>query len=815
MDKKIFLVLLALSFASPSGAYDNIITHPDLTRAAVDKSVASPGAGLMKDLGLDSWVGNPQFPFYLGRGAPSYLIAKGVRLEDDPEPRVANHFYDPVHGRPLTVSGVALGKASPAWALEGFPFEGEEIPEQDFSLSDARRSMYQALTEPGPQARRDQYWADTFRRLGQVIHHIQDMAQPQHVRNDQHVDKWYLWPYYNPSLYERYTMESRGRVLELAASGQVQAAFPGAPELRHPFHFWVNDAHVGMAEFTNRNFISQGTNFALWRDQVVTPMYSQPVPGTPRDYTLEDLYGAPASVPPHMASLCSGQGAACIMTMYPSVGPTLAVEKASTLSIYDQDLRNRGLEVIYDRWDEDIQYTVTRLFSLNRFNMDEAHRVLIPRTVSYSAGFINYFFRGKLEIEPPELGAYAYADQTAGEGFSKMRAKIRNVTPLEGLNGGTVGAVVKFRRNECYEPDLSGEFSVSPSGGMVFPRCDEGESFVTNEVFITKSQEQSLTLGSGQEREVTFTFLEPIPFNATDVYLQVIYRGRVGAEVDSIAVGTEDISEPTFSAISNATDVFVIPDRFNRGTIHYWRDIRARIAEPPYSVVDLNQDGNYASPPDVNIEGGDIHVDIYLDGGLIGHVPALPEGRFARIALLLGSSGNIHLHVTGTGLNNVYSDSVTPRIWRLDWERRRYDFSLLWLGRNELLQAHAAFFLRYLVPPYDSDTLFLKPSLMPDATQPLQATMVPMSTGEAVGSRWLGEGLLAESVTPDFFGHLERRGGVIPTGEYFAPAAPSTVPWQPASYARFAGSERTRMSHLEATPTRQVSAPAAGAPPGR
>ncbi|HYH96399.1 hypothetical protein [Hyalangium sp.] len=730
MDKKLFLLLLALSFAPPSWAYDDGITHPDLTRAAVDKSMASPNAGLMKDLGLASWVGNRRFPFYLGRGAPSYLIAEGVRLEDA-DFRVFNHFYDPVHGRPLTAFGRVWGKISPAWALEDRLFDEEEIPEQDFSFRDARRSMYQALTTPGSQEQRDQYWADTFLKLGHVIHHIQDMAQPQHVRNDQHVEAWYLGPLQNPSLYERYTKESRGRVMELATSGQVQAAFPGAPELRHPFHFWVNDAQSGMAEFTNRNFVSQGTNFELWRDQVVTPTYPQPVPGTPRDYTLEELYGAPESVPPHMASLCSGHGVACIMTMYPSLGPTLAIEKASTLSIYDQDLRNKGVEVIYDRWDEDIQYTVTRLFALNRFNLDEAQRVLIPRTVSYSAGFINYFFRGRLEITPPALGAYATADHSQGQGFTTIKAKVKNVTPGETMRGGNVVAVVKFRRNECYKPDLSGEFEASPSGRLIPPPCEEGKTYVTQEQFIVTSAEQTLTLESGHTQELTFTLAEPVPFEATDVYLQVVYHGLLGVEPGAIAVGTVDISEPTYTAIFNGTDVFVIPDSFNRGTPFYYTEIIDNITRRPYSVVDRDQDGRYLSPPDVRVEGSSLHLEVHLDGGKIADIPALPEGRFARIALLAGSAFNLRVRLHWyNGVYDYHYPQAVAKLGRVDWERNTYHVSALWRDRNWKLQVHAPlYYSYYLTPVYDPEMFLLLPSRATEATQPIQVQMTEAPAG--------------------------------------------------------------------------------------
>jgi hypothetical protein len=186
--------------------------------------------------------------------------------------------------------------------------------------------------------------------------------------------------------------------------------------------------------------------------------------------------------------------------------------------------------------------------------------------VSYSAGFINYFFRGRLQITPPALGAYAVADHSEGRGFTTIKAKVKNVTPGEAMRGGTVVAVVKFRLNECYR---------------------------TNEEFILTSAEQALTLGSGEEEELTFALTEPLPFAATDVYLQVVHQGNLGDEPRSIAMGTADIS-----------------------AIRSWISTRmAAISRRPGKIADL---------------------------------PALPEGRFSRIALLVGSVFNARVRVAGS-----------------------------------------------------------------------------------------------------------------------------------------------------------------------
>ena len=73
-----------------------------------------------------------------------------------------------------------------------------------FSVFDARESMFRALTLKWKDADgsfkdllqgndpstgelwRKAYWATTFRALGDVLHLIQDMAQPQHTRNEAH-----------------------------------------------------------------------------------------------------------------------------------------------------------------------------------------------------------------------------------------------------------------------------------------------------------------------------------------------------------------------------------------------------------------------------------------------------------------------------------------------------------------------------------------------------------------------------------------------------------------------------------------------------
>lgn len=59
-------------------------------------------------------------------------------------------------------------------------------------------------------------------------------------------------------------------------------------------------------------------------------------------------------------------------------------------------------------------------------------------------------------------------------------------------------------------------------------------------------------LANGDEPiPLTFDFTDRIPINAMDLYLQVVYRGKLGDEPDALVVGTKDISEPTFIKITD------------------------------------------------------------------------------------------------------------------------------------------------------------------------------------------------------------------------------------------------------------------------
>lgn len=115
-------------------------------------------------------------------------IQDGADFEDDGD-NPKNHFHNPL----------AKVNRQSSWATAGlndFPFYGDSAllwaqnrnqnpTNTDWSWDAVRFKYYNGLTATSP-GDRQAYLAQTFRGIGHLIHLLQDMAQPAHVRNDAH-----------------------------------------------------------------------------------------------------------------------------------------------------------------------------------------------------------------------------------------------------------------------------------------------------------------------------------------------------------------------------------------------------------------------------------------------------------------------------------------------------------------------------------------------------------------------------------------------------------------------------------------------------
>ena len=203
--KRIYLVF-ALAFAIPFGSVSSYepATHSDISEEATRRSILS-GGEMFGKLGFEAKPFDLQTAKFPNSNAIDQtivdLIRFGANWEDSRSSAQAiKHFYNPVDGSKLLPF---IGATSPDWALE----DGDPIVGQAFSYYQMRVSFFKALASR-TKSDRDKEWGRTFQTMGHVIHHLQDMAQPQHVRGDAHCDAvpcvipGGLFGFYSPSIYE-------------------------------------------------------------------------------------------------------------------------------------------------------------------------------------------------------------------------------------------------------------------------------------------------------------------------------------------------------------------------------------------------------------------------------------------------------------------------------------------------------------------------------------------------------------------------------------------------------------------------------------
>jgi hypothetical protein len=339
--------------------------------------------------------------------------------------RCVDHFYTVVPGRtPGEVIG--LTDASEPWYAFGFILPGNI--ENSFiwasqngtlgpllllplsvtgpnseTWQNARDYEYAALTSTA-KATRDENMAHTLYALGHVLHLNQDLSQPDHVRNDNHnIPEHRHIENYGADHYKK-----NPQWFNLQPHGWLYWQTNGFTKL---LDFWDrglyagnasalnNDAagtgKLGLAEFSNGNFLGED---ALYKEYFKTAdVHYFPFP------SLQTGTDFP-SVRAHLAT-----GTA---TSYLKDGRSISRIKISKIAdgipiTYHSFLNYLG--AVFPRHGG----AITRVAStINDTNvLQEYHSVLIPKAVEYSAGILDYFFRGQFGINVSNISGSTYSLQ--------------------------------------------------------------------------------------------------------------------------------------------------------------------------------------------------------------------------------------------------------------------------------------------------------------------------------------------------------------------------------------------------------------------
>lgn len=418
--KKLILFIalfVLLPYARIVFSYEAAV-HPLITSKAIDKSKLSDETDYLKEqlgFGLDE-------PF--NGSTVRKWIEQGSYWEDNMNIgiyiRAPRHCYDPTRslGRFTDLTWIEAQRCGPSgqytsaleWAWD------RSLPDAEpYSWTDALDYYYSALTGT-TKASRDDNFANTFRALGQVLHLIEDMAVPAHVRNDNHA------PHYGKDYYECYLTPKWFSVfLPVIQTAEAQ-------NLSTFNNYWE------LADYTNYNYVSDDTILTEHFSPERVHYFAHPTLES-TDFTSHDDV--------------------VVIIIRAEDGIDDAVRYLNKVS--DGEIIDRFLGVGYfsPYLDYDPNIWALQLGLDDEVSYHYAEK-LLPKAVGYSAGLIDYFFRGKLGIPTAE------ATSTATDVYD-LTLEIENESSVT-MTGGTLTLMVKT--DDTSYANLGTESGVSIASGV-------------------------------------------------------------------------------------------------------------------------------------------------------------------------------------------------------------------------------------------------------------------------------------------------------------------------------------------------------------
>jgi hypothetical protein len=482
--------------------------------------------------------------FNLDMGADHYLtvgnvtktvagwIYYGADKEDYVTSRSFRHFHNPI----LFFNSAGLidyfgikHTAQVLWAQDGE--EQKENVEGDMSWGKIQQYYYYALISD-TEEKRNLNFGLMFKGLGHQIHLIQDMGNPEHTRNDNHLlpafeswlEKWTeknkviieglcstpIFPDVDlqTTVFDESTQKTLVPISRLSDADVYNPANP-IPSISN---------QQGLAEYSNSNFVSDDTVFSP-------------------DFPFPRLSGLDKKFPQMITDYVPDEK-----------GLYASRKKEGEGEKIDHFVRASYLQ----KWIE-----AENVFIFNGYWLDETCYKdyvykLIPRSVGYSAALLDYFFRGEIEITlpnssnsiPPQLdGIYAFTND-GNLGFRYIILNARNISKNNrNLTYGNVTLVVSYRKCE------GDPFVASPP------------DFGVKRYFIKVDYPKIISIPRDEPILLDFDLASnPLPVNAVDITLTLVFGDRdllmtdPGLAFQGVALGFKDISEPTPIDLFNNTD---------------------------------------------------------------------------------------------------------------------------------------------------------------------------------------------------------------------------------------------------------------------
>lgn len=654
-------------YCNEADAWDNEVTHKELSKYATDASLFN-SLSYFRNLGLNEGLKQK----LKGNSATKTImewLQEGAYDEDAGSDmdaiwgnaRFNNHFHNPLKEwneaglndsitivipsiPPYYYTSTSKGESALKWAQDSLnqnSYAESKGLKGDQTWQATKGHYYKALTGQKHEDREAEF-ARTFKGLGHQMHLIQDMAVPAHVRNDAHPEDAKLGRNYltGDMYFETWAKRNNPDINSLATKPvypEVDLSKAVAGGLSPITQFYDADQYTesfvpsrsptwGLSEYTNANFVSDTTIFTERFDKNDRHYFPYP---RYTDYTscyeqYEEQYLSSNKMRKYWrkkAGGCSGEAIEHFVQVEPwfQYAPTWNIQRwalhldEATIKDYAEklvpravgysagllnyffrgqirlvsDANNPGQHIIQNNSAENMR----GIFSLYYDNLN-GNRILIKKNLGYglltlnakqasdpvvfdipsdakepgkyilvfqgtlgaeSGSVAGYVTSRLLEITPPDQFIYSMVNaDSAKPEFANIKVKIKNASN-EAMQNGTLQAVAKYKKT-----------------------TDD-----PNFLFSVSTPQTGIALGAtAQEYSFNFT-TNPIPVDATDLYLEIFFKGTIGTEQGATAIGIKDISEPTPIDLFNNTDRSCLNNKW------YESGSPAAIAQ-----VDKNNDGD-------------------------------------------------------------------------------------------------------------------------------------------------------------------------------------------------------------------------------